>query len=75
MSFVAGDGQRIKFWRDIWCGDSPLCVAFPSFFSLACTKDDWVGDVWSKSEDVGILLSSSCSMIERWRMLRDFCFF
>ena len=21
MSFVKGDGQRIKFWRDRWCGD------------------------------------------------------
>ncbi|RVW53588.1 hypothetical protein CK203_068938 [Vitis vinifera] len=39
---------RVKFWKDIWCGDKPLCVSFPSLFALAVFKDAWVKDVWRK---------------------------
>ena len=28
FSFVVGNGQRVSFWKDTWCGDTP-CV-FPS---------------------------------------------
>ena len=24
--FVVGNGRRVKFWKDRWCGDEPLCV-------------------------------------------------
>ena len=24
FSFVVGDGLRVKFWKDKWCGDTPL---------------------------------------------------
>ena len=40
-----GDGTRVKFWHDVWCGDYPLKEAFPEFYcinrsmeaSLGCT--------------------------------------
>ena len=35
ISFVVGDGKRIKFWRDSWCGDTPLCADFLLLFALA----------------------------------------
>ena len=28
--FVAGDGFKIRFWEDLWWGDQPFCVQFPS---------------------------------------------
>ena len=31
FSFVVGDGQRAKFWKDKWCGDTPFCPFFPCF--------------------------------------------
>jgi hypothetical protein len=35
-SFVVGDGSRIKFWHDSWCGDHPL-GSFPGFIPFgAC---------------------------------------
>ncbi|RVW82307.1 putative ribonuclease H protein [Vitis vinifera] len=48
-------GRRmvIKFWKDIWCGDEPLCVSFPSLFALAVSKDAWVKDVWRCNEGGG----------------------
>ena len=27
--FTLGDGSRVRFWEDPWCGDQPLCDIFP----------------------------------------------
>ncbi|RVW47359.1 Ribosome maturation factor RimM [Vitis vinifera] len=53
LFFVVGNGKRIKLWKDIWCGDEPLCVSFPSLFALAVSKDAWVKDVWRCNEGGG----------------------
>jgi len=29
-----GDGVRIKFWHDLWCGDMVLNEVFLDFFGL-----------------------------------------
>ena len=44
---MVGNGQRVRFWKDRCCGDFPFCVAFPTLFALAMSKDTWVKDVWS----------------------------
>jgi hypothetical protein len=36
---VVGDGTRISFWLDLWCGDTVLKEAFPGLFGIACVKD------------------------------------
>ena len=36
---MVGDGTRISFWHDLWCGDSALNVAFPVLFGIACEKN------------------------------------
>ena len=41
---VVGDGARISFWHDLWCGDTVLKVAFPVLFGIACLKDASVAD-------------------------------
>ena len=46
VSFSVGDGKRVRFWKDIWCGNMPLCEAFPSLFDLVGSKDAWVADYW-----------------------------
>ena len=45
LSFVVGDGQRIKFWKDRWCKDYHLYLSFSSLFAIACSKEAWVGDI------------------------------
>ena len=35
--FFVGNEQRVRFWKDRWCGDS--CVSFPSLFALAVDKE------------------------------------
>ena len=39
LSFSMGNGERVKFWHDQWCGDLPLKGAFPDLFSIAAYKD------------------------------------
>ncbi|RVW79927.1 hypothetical protein CK203_041405 [Vitis vinifera] len=33
-----GSGRRVKFWKDKWCGDEPLCESFPLYFPSPCLK-------------------------------------
>ena len=53
LFFVVENGQRVKFWKDFWCGNEPLCVSFPFLFALAVFKDAWVKDVWCSNEGGG----------------------
>ena len=46
-----GNGERVKFWKDKWCRDGPLCESFPSLFSISMSKNAWVSDVWNPVGD------------------------
>ena len=39
-----GDGSKISFLHDLWCGNHPLKVAFFEVFSIARCKEAWVAD-------------------------------
>ena len=69
VSFTVGDGRKVKFWKDIWCGNIPHCEAFPSLFAFAVSQDAWVADCWDSMRDAGdgILVSLDPLMIGRWR--------
>ena len=43
--FSLGDGRRIKFWKDVWCGEEALCFVYPSLFNLALNKEATVADI------------------------------
>ena len=47
--FSVGDGRRVRFWKDKWCGDDALCVSFPSLYALAALEEAWVVKVWDIS--------------------------
>ncbi|RVX07825.1 Retrovirus-related Pol polyprotein from type-1 retrotransposable element R2 [Vitis vinifera] len=51
--FIVGNGWMVRFWRDRWCGDSPLCVSFPSLFALSVDKEEWVADIWDSLAEGG----------------------
>ena len=53
MLFIVGNGRRVRFWRDRWCGDFPLCVSFPSLFALSVDKEAWVADIWDPLAEEG----------------------
>ena len=70
FGFVVGDGKKVRFWKDKWCGTIPLCEAFPSLYALASYKEAWVNEVWTaegERGEVGILVSIDLSMIGSWK--------
>ena len=38
ISYDLGHGRRVRFWKDIWCGDTPLRT---SLFAIATSKEAW----------------------------------
>ena len=49
--FLIGDGRRVYFWKDIWCGEEALCKSFSTLFNMAINKDALVKDVWDCSRE------------------------
>ena len=44
--FSVGDGRKVRFWVDRWCGDEALSLSFPFLYALATSKEAWVLEVW-----------------------------
>ena len=44
--FELGDGCKIKFWEDVWCGETQLCVSFPFLYALVVSKGAMVLELW-----------------------------
>ena len=47
------EGDRIRFWEDILCGENPLCTSFPTLYAVAASKGAKVGEVWETIGDEG----------------------
>ena len=76
--FSVGNGRRVRFWKDCWCGEEPLSLSFPSLFSLAVNKEALVLDVWDPVGEEGgggggPLFSLDLSMIGSWKRSKAFC--
>ena len=52
--FIFGDGNKIRFWEDSWCGEGPLCEPYPALFALADSKEALVANVWDTSRGEGV---------------------
>lgn len=44
IRFNVGEGGRVKFWKDDWCGNVPLLEEFSHLFVVRDNKDAWVRD-------------------------------
>ena len=42
-----GNGSRISFWKDAWCGEEALSLTFPYLFRLTAQKNARVADLWN----------------------------
>ena len=50
FSFMVGNGRRVKFSTNKWCGYEPLCVSFHSLYVLVDSKEAWMANLWVKGE-------------------------
>lgn len=48
-----GNGRRVKFLTDKWSGEEPLCLSFPSLYTLVASKEAWVAYYWDDTGGMG----------------------
>ena len=39
VEFVIGQGNRVSFWKDKWCGDIALMDRFPLLFNCSSNRE------------------------------------
>jgi len=42
VRYEIGNGSKVLFWHDVWCGEIPLKTLFSELFLIARGKDAWV---------------------------------
>ena len=47
-----GDGSRVKFWQDQWCGETSLAVRYPDLFRFCRNKDANVVELMKSANGV-----------------------
>ena len=52
-SVSLGDGRRVSFWKDIWCDEEALCLAYPTLFNLVVHKYAKATKVWDHNKEEG----------------------
>jgi hypothetical protein len=48
VKFAPGKNSSISFWRDLWIGDVPLCVRFPTLFAKSSDSDLTMAQAYSE---------------------------
>ena len=48
-----GNGKKIKFWEDTWCGSEPFCETFLDLYRIVGTKGTKATDVWVVQGELG----------------------
>ena len=67
--FVLGDGRRIKFWRDVWCGEEALCNSFPNLFNIGTNKEAKVAEIWDSREGEGCWSPTFLRSLNDWEVV------
>ena len=50
---MLGDGGRIRFWEDKWCGEILPSDQFPMLYAMTASKGPKVGEVWDTTRGEG----------------------
>lgn len=69
VKFVVGNGRSIRFWRDWWCGESPLAVSFPVLFSYCFEPEISVSELSANNWDLAFRRSLSPEALADWQRL------
>ena len=47
-----GDGSKVKFWKDYWCGETSLTVNYPDLFGFCRNKEASVAELMKSTNGV-----------------------
>ena len=73
IQFKVGAGFIVRFWQDIWCGDTSLCVPYPRFFSLSRNKEAYMVDLMKFPNDVLFWDLTFRRYSEDWELESFYC--
>ena len=48
MAFTVGNGTKIRFWTDLWCGCTVLSQRFPHLYAMAAHRNAMVEEIWDR---------------------------
>ncbi|RVW51874.1 hypothetical protein CK203_067969 [Vitis vinifera] len=68
VGFSVGNGRRVKFWKDNWCGNFTLCNSFPSLYAFATYKEAWIEEMWDHSGGEGVWSPSFSRPFNDWEV-------
>ena len=54
VEFVVGQGTRVSFWKDKWCGDTSLMVLFPTLFTCSSNREATIAEVLCDPNSRGV---------------------
>uniref|UniRef100_A0A2N9EED7 Reverse transcriptase zinc-binding domain-containing protein n=1 Tax=Fagus sylvatica TaxID=28930 RepID=A0A2N9EED7_FAGSY len=54
VEFVVGQGNRIRFWKDKWCGGTSLMVLFPNLFTCSSNREATIANVLTSPDSRGV---------------------
>ena len=64
---VVGNGQNTRFWEDVWLGDRPLCVQYPTLYRIVNHSNVSVAHVMAASPlNIGFRRALSGDKWDRW---------
>ena len=66
--FALGDGRRINFWKDVWCGEEALSARYPVLFNLALNKEAKVADLWDSGGGGGSWSPTFIRALNDWEI-------
>ncbi|RVW53160.1 LINE-1 reverse transcriptase-like [Vitis vinifera] len=53
MAFTMGNGTKIRFWTDLWCGCTVLSQRFPHLYGMATHRNGTVEEMWDQNVGQG----------------------
>ena len=53
MAFTVGNGTKIRFWTDLWCGCTMLSQRFPHLYGMAAHRNATVEEMWDQNVGQG----------------------
>ena len=52
IMYDIGDGSKVKFWKDYWCGETSLTVNYPDLFGFCRNKEASVAELMKSTNGV-----------------------